>query len=283
MLDSHYEFLKAVDDPVLTKMKKVVDDSIKQISRNMHNIIKLMRKIMEYCSPNGKKTQNLRDIFKPVKLETWLSYFDGLTRKINNSFTEISIHLHNLLNEDDRVKLYEGLGINDGYSLTEILNKEIPELKEEITFLLGFISYPNRQFAGILEQHQRPDGGTHITSKSIATTPAAILMKAAQAVSDSIDSTLVTTQPLPAAPPKKPAGTPSSSYFEILSRESIDCSKFKPGDFSNCKFGSLGKITCLDMVSKNEVYLGTTQRGILRMELGDNGSIGSLQTVHGRL
>lgn len=232
MMESHYDFLKAIDDPVLDRMKRVVDDSIKQISRNMHNIVKLMRKIMEYCSPNGKRTQNLREIFKPVKLETWLTYFENLSRKVNNSFTEISIHLHNLLNEEDRAKLYEGLGINDGYSLTEILNKEIPELKEEIAFLLGFISYPNRQFAGILEQHQRPDGGTHITSKSIATTPPAVQIKGPQLVSENLDQPPISlAQQIPA--PRK-LESEGASYFEILSRESIDCSKFKATDVSNC-------------------------------------------------
>lgn len=230
-MDSHYDFLKAIDDPVLDRMKRVVDDSIKQISRNMHNLVKLMRKIMEFCSPNGKRSQNLREIFKPVKIETWLTYFENLSRKINNAFTEIATHLHNLLNEDDRAKLYEGLGVNDGYSLTEILNKEIPELKEEIAFLLGFISYPNRQFAGILEHHQRPDGGTHITSKSIASTPtpAGILIKSSQLMADSLEQSQVSV-PVPI-----PQRNPGSSYFEILGRESIDCSKYKQADFSNCR------------------------------------------------
>lgn len=170
-MDFHYETLKSIDDAVLDRMKKVVDDSVKQISRNIHNILKLLKKIQDACSTNGSgRNMSLREIFKPVKLENWLTYFENLSRKISNSFADIVNHLHNLLDEEERSRLNSVLPNYEGYSLTEIINSEIPQLKEEIAFLLGFISYPNRQLAGILEQHQRPDGGTHIISK-VSQTP----------------------------------------------------------------------------------------------------------------
>ena len=51
-MEFHYETLKAIDEAVLDRMKKVVDDSVKQISRNVHNILKLLKKIQEACG-NG--------------------------------------------------------------------------------------------------------------------------------------------------------------------------------------------------------------------------------------
>lgn len=207
-MDFHYETLKAIDDVVIDRMKKVVDDSVKQISRNVHNILKLLKKIQEACGNGSSRNPTLRDVFKPVKLENWLTYFENLSRKISNSFADIVNHLHNLLDEDERSKLSQVLPNYEGYSLTDLINAEIPVLKEEIAFLLGFISYPNRQLTGILEQHQRPDGGTHIISKSIATTPAVANPKYLAIESDILSM-------------RKPA-----AFFEITSRECIDISKY---------------------------------------------------------
>lgn len=219
-MDTTTEFLKAIDDPVMDRMKRVVDDTIKQISRNMHNIVKLMRKIMEVCSTGGSRYQSLRDIFKPVKLETWLVYFENLSRKVNNSFADIVTHLQNLLNEEERSKLYSVMGAEDSYSLTDILNREIPVLKEEIAFILNFISYPNKQIAGILEQHQRPDGGTHITSKSISTNPTVAAPKLGPFSSSDLVESI--------SPSKKG----QMAYLQIVSRECIDISKCKSSDYS---------------------------------------------------
>lgn len=218
-MDFGFEALKAIDDSVIDRMKKVVDDSVKQISRNVHNILKLLRKIQEACNSSGSaRHPSLREVFKPVKLENWLTYFENLSRKITNSFADIVNHLHNLLDEEERSKLANVIPNYEGYSLTEIINNEMPVLKEEIAFLLGFISYPNRQLAGILEQHQRPDGGTHIISKSIATTPAAISQKY---------TSLETEMP----------ARRSGGYFEIVSRECIDLGKYGQRDLSKGRRG----------------------------------------------
>lgn len=214
-MDTQYEFMKALDDHVIDRMKRVVDDTIKQISRNTHNIVKLLRKIVEVCSTGGR-CQPLSEILRTSKLETWLTYFENLSRKVNNSFADIMTHLQNMLNEDDKSKLYSVMGAEDGYSLTDILNREVPVLKEEIAFLLGFISYPNRQLAGILEQHQRPDGGMHITSKSIANKPMISAPSIAPIIADVQD-----------VQPKRIA-----SVFEITSRECIDLSKYTGADYS---------------------------------------------------
>lgn len=216
-MDTQYDFVKSLDEQVIDRMKRVVDDSVKQISRNTHNIVKLLRKIVEVCS-NGGRCQPLSDILRTSKLETWLTYFENLSRKINNSFADIITHLQNMLNEDDKSKLYSVMGAEDGYSLTEILNKEVPVLKEEIAFLLGFISYPNKHLAGILEQHQRPDGGMHITSKSIANKLAVS--------APSIAPTIAEAQETMQTPAKR------SGDFKILSRECIDLSTFDGGQFS---------------------------------------------------
>ena len=207
-MEFHYEILKAIDEAVLDRMKKVVDDSVKQISRNVHNILKLLKKIQDSCGNGSSRNTSLRDVFKPVKLENWLTYFENLSRKISNSFADIVNHLQNLLDDEERNKLGQVLPTYEGYSLTDVVNAELPVLKEEIAFLLGFISYPNRQLAGILEQHQRPDGGTHITSKSIATTPGAVTPKYTSLDADTPNS-------------KRPA-----TFFEITGRDCIDVSKY---------------------------------------------------------
>ena len=223
-MDYHYDIIKAIDEPIIERMKKVVDDSIKQISRNVHNITKLLRKIQESCGNGTARNNSLRDIFKPVKLENWLTYFENLSRKISNSFADIVNHLHNLLDDEERTKLNQSLPNFEGYSLSEIINNEHPPLKEEIAFLLGFISYPNRQLAGILEQHQRPDGGTHIISKSIATTPTTVVANKYQSVlAESVEPAIV------------PRVFKSPNYFEIKTRDCIDLSRCHPRDFGESR------------------------------------------------
>lgn len=219
-MDFHFDALKSIDDPVIDRVKKVVDESIKQLSRNVHNILKLLKKIQEACGNGSSRNPSLRDVFKPVKLENWLCYFENLSRKISNSFADIVNHLHNLMDDEERNKLHQVLPNYDGgYSLNEIINAELPQLKEEIAFLLGFISYPNRQLAGILEQHQRPDGGTHIISKSIATTPVAVSNKYQAVLTDISSESLVIPKIL------KP-----NVCFEITGQECIDISKFPHRD-----------------------------------------------------
>lgn len=252
-MDLQYEPLKSIDDVVLDRMRKVVDDSVKQISRNVHNILKLLRKIQDACATNGHaKNPSLREIFKTVKLENWLTYFESLSRKISNSFSDIFHHLNNILDEEERAKLEKVLPSYEGYSYSwsELINSELPVLKEEVAFLLNFINYPNRQLSGILEQHQRPDGGTHIISKSIATTPAAVNPK------------YTTIEP-------GPSRAKQTTYFEITSREWIDVSKYNFRDMSKRKACSPSE----DHVSRH----GQQERALLGIHAGRH-----LQSAHRR-
>jgi len=243
-MDQHAELIKSVDEKVVERLKHIVEDCIKTISRNVHCLLKLVRKVNEMYSPYPEQ-RLLEDIFGHSRLERWLSHFDTLSLKVKNSFSEIIYHLQELLDVDGREKLSQCWGRADHRSLVEILEEEVPQLREEVLFLFTFLD-PIPMRHGIIEAHKRADGGTHITSHSTALkNPSRTMSNQGNQTAHSTAPVSNPTAPAVATPTTSQAPVPFSplpsnlnpkqapALLPILTVESIeeiDLSKYSSGD-----------------------------------------------------
>lgn len=262
-MELHQELVKSVDEKVVERLKGALDDCIKTMSRNTHSLLKLLRRVIDVCTPQTEhRAPSLGQIIGQHRLDRWLGHFDTLSLKVRTAFSEITYHMQELLDIDSRDRLRQSWSRHDQRSMMEQLETESPFLREEMAFLLAFLDHVPlpQHLPGIVESHKRPDGGYHITSTSTSTKHHA--------------------QKTVYSPPGVPhsISTVAEKPFKVEIKQ-LDVGNFhgdNPGQYAGVQ------ITCLDSRNK-ELYMGTMGGRILRVDIDDTPTIKAAKTVYGML
>lgn len=166
-MDMHNELLKSIDEKVLEKIKLAIEESLRTLSLNVHNVLKLLRGILKYCTGPDNRSCNL----KPNKLDLWLSYFQTMPSRFNNIFSDIFSNLELILDPNSQrtmEAIFPELRLTGGRrkAWSDVLASEAPLLKDELAFLFSLVNFHGSLLSGIVKQEQRPGGGMHVVSES---------------------------------------------------------------------------------------------------------------------
>ncbi len=166
-MDTLNELLRSIDEKVLDKIKVAIEDSMKTLSLNVHNVLKLLRGILKHCTNADNRNCNL----KPNKLDLWLSYFQTLSSRFNNIFSDIFSNLELILDPSSQrimETIFPDLRLTGGRrkAWSDVLAGEAPILKDELSFLFSLVNFNGSHLSGIVKQEQRPGGGMHVVSES---------------------------------------------------------------------------------------------------------------------